>query len=161
MSETILGTVTSTDQVRSLLGITERDLGDDKFDPVQVELELSVYLAEKSIDYVAITAAGEAGSPSATETTQYNYLKLLCMYYAAVLLVPRLRLAAVQKVGDGDNTMERFLNPKFETTEETYKSKVATYLTALTDEVSDTTTQTDVPSLFSGVAPAYDPVTGG
>lgn len=158
--ETILDTVTSTDQVRSVLGISDRDLADPEFDAPRVELELSMIMDANGIDYATVTTEGELASPSADQTKRYNYLKLYALYSCAVLIIPRLRLAATQKMADGANAMERFLKPEFALTEEAFKGKAETYNIALKEAISGNVETVDVPSIFSGVAPTYDPVTG-
>lgn len=162
MTEKILDTVTDTDQVRSVLGISVRDMDDDKLDTPRVELELTIAMTESAIDYATIIAEGTATSPapSEEEKLRYQYLKLFSIYYCAVVIIPRLRLAATQKIGDGDNSMERFLNPEFDKLEKAYKSKVEAFKSALQDAISGTPTAATIYSPLSGVSPSYDPVTG-
>lgn len=152
--------IINTTQVRSLLGVSDEDLSESEFDPDNVELELKMSLDEDAIDYDTIKAVSE-GTPTVDELKQYNYLKLYCLYAATIIVIPRLRLAATQKVSDGDNSMERFLDPKFDVLEGKYESKKAQYKRALEDTIAGSPTS-DAPtySQFGSAPPAYDPVTG-
>ena len=92
-------------------------------------------------------------------TKRHNYLKLYSMYWCAVIIIPRLKLAATQKVSDGDNSMERFLKPEFDKLEEAYNNKAGTYKLSLEDSISGSTTTSPTYSQFGSAPPTYDPVT--
>jgi len=160
MERILLDKGTDTDQVRSVLGLTEKDLSDKDFDVPSVELELIMALTEDGIDYTTVISEGTGASPSADQTKRYNYLRLYSIYSCAVILIPRLRLAAVQKIGDGDNSMERFTKPQFEKLQKSYESKVESFRIALQSAISGSATQTTINSPLSGVPPTYDPVVG-
>jgi len=158
--ETILDTVTDTDQVRSVIGVSDRDLSDEEFDTPRVQLELTIAMDESSIDYTTVVTDGEGATPTVNEVKRYNYLKLHSLYFCAALVFPRLRLLATQKMSDGDNAMERFLDPEFSDMESKFSAKAQAYKNSLAAAISDTTVTTTIDSPLSGVAPSYDPVTG-
>ena len=158
--KSILG-ITDTDKVRSTLGISDNDLSDSEMDYRTIELELKLKLNRDGVDYSTIITEGVSSTnPTVEEEAQYDNLAMYALYFCTVLIVPRLKLAATQKVGDGDNTLERFLNPKFDDMEAKYNSKASFYKTQLSDLINNTTTTTVGVSPLSGAPPTYDPVTG-
>lgn len=158
--KTILG-LTDTDKIRSTLGISNNDLSDDEMDYRTIELELKLNLNRSEVDYVTIITEGESSAedPTVDEQAQYDYLLMHALYFCITLIVPRLKLAATQKVGDGDNTLERFLNPKFDVMEVKYASKTSFYMSHLQGLLTGTPITTVGVSPISGAPPTYDPVT--
>lgn len=153
--------LTDTDQVRSIVGLSERDLDDAKFDPIRTGLELKVWLTGLGIDYATIISDGTTGSPTTIQTSRYDYLMLTSTYKCATIIMPRVRMVSAQKLGDGDNTMERFVSPGFDQMVNDFRAATSSYLKSLVAAIASTTVATVAGvSPLSGVAPGYDPVTG-
>jgi len=132
--------LTDTDQVRSIVGLSERDLDDAKFDPIRTGLELKVWLTGLGIDYATIISDGTTGSPTTIQTSRYDYLMLTSTYKCATIIMPRVRM--VSMVND-------------------FRAATSSYLKSLVAAIASTTVATVAGvSPLSGVAPGYDPVTG-
>ena len=153
----ILG-LTTTDKVRATWGLTQSELPDTMLDALDLADLLTLELADLDLDYEAIQTAGEAASPSASERKLWYCLKAFATNFCAWKVTSSVRLAAPQKMGDGNNTFSRFQGAALE---ETCKEVAAGYLAALQALRSAADLSVVSPAtLVAAAEPAFDPVIG-
>lgn len=151
---------TDTDFLRSLLGVSVKDLPDARLAARNLEKELTMDLNSWVSNHATLSDAINMGTATVEETAAFDAITMYSAYFCAKLVIPSLQLGASQAVGDGKNTLERFSTMDWEKLTEQIGERVAFYkkvaLANITLEVS--TTATFKP--FTLVGSAYDPVTG-
>jgi len=102
----------------------------------------------------------EASKGSVDETIALG-LELYSTYFAAVVILPALRLRAVQAVSDGKNSLERFTGIDWDALRAEMLAKLAQYKQVVS-QAAALADQADIatPQLFTIVGLGVDPVTG-
>lgn len=142
--------LTTTEAVRALLGIDSKadELPDEVFSALGIDDLVQLSLER----WLPVTfSVALSGSDAALRS-----LSACVLYQAALLMLPSLRHAAANKLGDGQNEFQR--QPRdFAALRDELEQLLARYQQAfLATQPSSTTAIT----WFSAVAPATDPVTG-
>lgn len=150
---------TDTDKIRAVLGLSLKDMPDDRLAVRDLEKELNLDLASWVTNIQTLTDAVNSGTATQTESDVIDSIGLYATYFCAKLIIPSLQLATVAKIGDGKNSQERFANINWDSLYDRISERISFYRKFISD--NNTTTATAVTyQRFSAVAAAYDPVTG-
>jgi len=149
---------TTTDKIRSALGVDERDMSDSQITDRDPDKELRLDLTSWVPTHSTIYAAGTAADSTETEQILADALTLYSTYFCALISLTALKLAAPQAVSDGKNTLNRFATIDWQKLEMDLRSRMANYQKAILDLTAQTQEVTSV-VLFSAVGLATDPVT--
>jgi hypothetical protein len=144
---------TDTDEVRSVLGVSEEDMSDAAIANRRLDLELFVDLHEWIPNHATLIA------DTSTADAQYisNNLSLYCSHFCAWALA-RSPLAIPQKITDGANGIERFGSIDFSKLANTLKENADKYKSNILLALDSTATTKVVQ--FSISTPDFDPITG-
>lgn len=149
---------TSTNKIRSSLGLTAQDVSDEQLLARDLDKELSIDLASWLPTHAVLYSAGTAVDATAQEQIIADALVLYSMYFCALLELHALRLAAPQQVSDGKNSLGRFTPMDWQRLETTLASRAEFYKGQLQELVAQITPTTAV-KLFEGVGLLIDPAT--
>ena len=149
------------DGIRSVLGVSSKEMSDEQLSTRMLEQELRLDLANWVGNHVTLADAVNSGIATTTEIDTFDALGLYSTYFCAKLIVTSLQLAAIQSVSDGKNAMNRFTTIDYEQLYSRLSERVSFYKKFVTDNNSVTTTAATVAfKPFSIVGSSYDPVTG-
>ena len=153
---------TTSDAIRSLLGLDEDDLSDEQITARNLEKELNMDIASWCSNHVTLADLVNTGLATQVEVDLVDALGLYSAYFCAKLVIPAMQLGASQKIADGKNSYDRFTTVDFQKIYEQMSERAAFYKTFIVNNnvalVVTTLASTYKP--FSLVAPSYDPVTG-
>jgi len=153
----ILGT--DTDRVRSVLGISEKDMSDERLTVRDLEKELNFDLTSWVTNLQTLLDNVNSGTATAIESSIVDAIGLYSTYFCARLVVPSLQMGALHSVSDGKNTMDRFATVNWDQLYDRMSERTAFYKKFISDNnVSVSITQVFKP--FSLASAAYDPVRG-
>lgn len=153
----VILSLTDSDEVRSALGVTSRDVSDTFITSRNVDRELRIALNEWLPDYATRLATWNADT--ATYQTELDLLKSYAMYMSAYILSSGLEFLVVREISDSKMTAARFSNTKLDEIRTSMYSKASKFRRMLEEKLGLPTNGT--PSIFSSVSPSYDPVLGG
>lgn len=145
---------TDTNQIRSMLGLSEKDMSDAQITSRAIEKELSIDLASWVPTHLSVmTTAGDLA----------DSLQLYCTYFCAVLTVSGVKLAAPQAISDGKNSVSRFNLIDFDRLKVELQERQAFYKRFVINGVAALAATSATPAtrspLFSVANLASDPVT--
>lgn len=146
---------TTTDQIRAVLGLTDKELGDTMIMDLGVADQLTLRLVEVYPDHAALKAKIDARTATTEEQLVWVTLTMYVRYEAACALLPQFQMIVVKRISDGDVEMQRFGPDDLAQFREEVRGKRDEYLRAL----DPTYFEAAGFPLFGAVAPAYDPVT--
>lgn len=152
----ILG-LTSTDAIRSVWGVSNKDLSDAAIVPLNLPLALEVHLNDLAIDYVTVLAEGIAAEPTAAQKKSYFLLADYSTYFCAVEVSGAMRMSALQSISDGNVAARRFVD-SIEAAMKMITERFTRSYSALATEFS--LDAVVVPSLVSRAERDIDEVTG-
>lgn len=141
---------TDTDQIRSVLGIDDRDMTDAQIADRNLAKELR-------LDLVSWLATHATLNTSGTENEK-DALNLYCTYFCAALVAVSVQMAAPQKVSDGKDSLDRFATIDWANITRKLNERTEFYRKLMQQLMGETTVTTTY-SLFSAVGLANDPVT--
>lgn len=151
---------TNTDRIRSVLGLSAKDMSDAQVTDRNLATELRLQLASWLPTYATHYTAGKA--PGATEALAdiADGIELYCTYYCAQIIAtsPSLSLATPQQVSDGKNQISRFNQQDWENFRRLLEGK-ANHYRAIVEKAVNSVSSATGPKFFSAVALGTDPVT--
>lgn len=151
---------TDTDQIRSVLGLDEKDLSDEQITDRNIEKELNLDLVGWMGDHAVVYNTGTDLEASSVEKNIADALILYATYYCCGLTIVSLQMATPQAVSDGKNSLSRFTPSNWQEIENTVKERAAFYKKLL-QELTSSITSASSPTLLTGAGLAVDPVTSG
>jgi hypothetical protein len=146
---------TNTDQIRAVLGVTDKELGDTMILNLGVADQLTLALAQVYPDHAALKAAIDAETATAEEVLIWTTLTLYARYEAACALLPQFQMIVVKRISDGDVEMQRFGPDDLAQFREEIRGKRDDLIRQLDPDYFGT----EPFSQFGAVVPNYDPVT--
>ena len=149
---------TTTDTIRAVLGLTDRELYDKQITDLGVEDLVSIELSGIFPDHDTLKNAVENNSATPEELFLWKVLLQYVKYEAAAFLLPQFQMLVVQKISDGDAENSRFQNNNLQDTIERILTMRDKYRNMLL-ELLEATIERPVFSVFATVTPGYDPVT--
>lgn len=141
---------TTTDQIRSALGLTPEDVADEQIISRGLDKELGIDLTSWLPTHATVYANG--GDTS-------NALQMYCMYYCCGMMIPALKLATPKDISDGKNSVSRFDPVDFDKIQAQMQDRQLYYKRFLLDALSAGSSPAVHVSLFKAVGLATDPVT--
>ena len=146
---------TTTDEVRAVLGLTDKELKDKMILDAGTLDALALALLDHFPDHDALVqrVAGTGATPD--DDRLWLLLKGYCRYEAACHLLPQFQMIVVKKITDGDVEMLRFGPDDLAQFVANIRSRRDEYLRGLDPEFFATTAFYG----FGVSVPAYDPVT--
>lgn len=148
---------TTTQQIRAVLGITDREIEDVQMTDLDLETLIEIEVDRVYPTHAAAVAAGDAGGATDAEKKLSKTVKLFCAYQGAVFLLPGLQNLIVQKVTDGDAEMQRFMKDDLDKTKEQITG-MRDYLRATLNPTEYGTSASIIVPIVAAL-PDYDPVT--
>lgn len=156
MSIAIL-TLTDTDEIRSALGVDDKDIADALITNLNPEVDLQADLMTWVPTYQTIISEGAAGTPTDEQTLKYLKLKLYAKYFISAIFASSGGNSILQKLSDGSNEGTRFTNVSLAKLQLDLQGRADGAKAALELLITPTTGASY--SHFGTVQPAYDPVT--
>lgn len=151
---------TDTDQIRSVLGLSDKDMDDTQLVSRNLAVELKLDLVSWLPTYATLYDAGLAPTATATEQSITDGLTMYCTYFCASLVSMSAPLAAPQSVSDGKNSMSRFSPMAWQDLTTKTSERMAFYKNLLQGLVGSVTGAVSNYAQFATVGLAVDPVTG-
>jgi hypothetical protein len=139
---------TDTDQVRAVIGITDKDMSDTQITVRAPDKELTFDLLSWCPNYATISSTPPFG----------DALQLFSTYFIARLLVNSLQLGAMKAIGDGENTMERFSPADWDKIYSKLDERVEFYKRYILTNNPTYATVPVTPAYFQAAGLAIDPV---
>lgn len=149
---------TTTDQIRSMLGLTVEDMSDVQITDRSLDKELSLDLASWISTHATIYSTGRGPSATTIQSSQSDALQLYCAYYCAYLVAISMQMAAPQAISDGKNAVSRFSTIDWAGIQNRIQERLAFYKKFLQTSISATAATR--PAMFSVANLTTDPVTG-
>lgn len=146
---------TTTDQIRAVLGLTSKELGDSMISDLGTADLLSLDLYTVYPDHAALKQRIDDGTATSEDQHTWLVLRMYCRYQGACHLLPQFQMIVAKKVSDGDAEMIRFGPDNLQQFKDEIRGKRDEYLQELDPTFYDETYE----MYFGAVAPAYDPVT--
>jgi len=156
MTVTILA-LTDTDEVRSALGVDDKDIADVLITRLTPENDLQADLMDWVPTYQTIISEGTAGSPTDAQTLKYLKLKLYAKYSISAIFASSGGNSILQKLSDGSNEAARFTQPSLEKLKIDLQRRADDARASLELLITPTTAASY--THFGSAAPSYDPVT--
>ena len=147
---------TDTATVRAIVGLTDKDVGDQSFVDMNLDDKLLSELTDWLPTHDTVYTDGTVGSPSETQKNNLRNLKLYSAYYCASH-IDQFQLNIMASVGDGKNIMKRFEGVDFDELSAKLAAVAGTYKDRL-DELINSAAISN-PVFIGVVVPGYDPVT--
>lgn len=152
---------TDTDQIRSTLGVSHKDMSDERLTVRLLEKELLLDLISWVSNHATLEDAVNMGTATEVELQLVDSIQLYSTYFCARLVIPSLQMATLQSVSDGKNSSERFSNVDWDKLYERLSERMAFYKKFIIDNNSGlTSTSPFTFKPFSIASSAYNPVTG-
>ena len=148
--------LTSGDSIRAVLGLDSTDLTDQNM--TDMMMEEALVIAVVGIDHATIISEGTLGTPTSTQITKYNLLRLYATYYLAST-VSSSQVTGMQSETDGKNAYKRFASTSWKNILESL-GKMASYYRSLLEAELGTGSALQPAALASIASPDYDPVVG-
>lgn len=139
--------LTSSDQIRSVLTVSQADLPDETLDAYGLEDDLAVDLDNWATDWSSIV-----------DVTQARLLRLYAKYFCAGTVAATAPVFVLTKMSDGDNEGQRSGNEGFLWLSKALLAKAAGYRSQLLEVLGTAQAVSSVP-LLSRVPPARDVIT--
>lgn len=149
--------ITTTEQIRACLGITQVELDDEALEATDIAVLVDVALDSVYPDHVQAMLDATAPGASPAQLRLARLLQLFAAYEASVQLAPTFQFLLAQKITDGDAEVQRFNKDNLEETVQAIagqRDKVAAILNPTLYSLDSF----PVLGLTKGT-PVYDPVT--
>ncbi|MBU0860279.1 MAG: hypothetical protein KKC02_09110 [Gammaproteobacteria bacterium] len=153
-----LFSLTTFDQIRGVLTVSQADLPDEVLDSYGLEDDLAVDLDDWAGDWKAMSAAGAADTASEEDTKRYRLLKLFSKYFCAAQVAATAPVFVLTKTSDGSNEGQRGDSEGFLWLQKAMLTKASQYREKLLDLLNVAPVDSSM-TFTSRVAPARDPVT--
>lgn len=162
--------LTTSDQIRAILTVSEEDLPDETLTPYGLEDELQTELEEWLPNWVDVIAEGtpteaeeeeeEPGSPAPDpeKVKQFRLLRLFAKYFCAAVVARTAPIFVLTKITDGSNEGQRSDTDGFLWLSRDLLAQANRYKSMLLAALGEPD-PLDVPTIISRVRPARDPVT--
>lgn len=150
---------TDTDFLRSLLGVSEKDLPDKRLIDRNLEKELSMDITSWMSNHAAISNLVNMGTATESEVATMDAITMYSAYFCAKLIIPSLQLGVAQAISDGKNSMDRFSAVDWDKLNDRMSERVAFYKKIAQGYMSLPEPSQTTFSPFSIANPASDPVT--
>lgn len=152
---------TDTDRVRSVLGITFKDMTDDQMVIRDLEKELILDVSSWVSNLEALKEIVNMGTATAEEVNVLDAIGLYSTYFCARLVIPSLQLGAAHSISDGKNAMDRFASINWDQLYDRISERVKFYKQYVQDNnvIVGGTSTTSVYKPFALVSSSYNPVT--
>lgn len=137
---------TTSDSIRSAIGIDENDISDDMIAACNLDLQMAERLETILPTYEVVVDSSEAGE---------RRVKLWCQYYGALTLLESAPLGIPQKIQANNDQVARFALDF-----EAIKTELRGKLAALESKLLGTDTSTLRPGIMGVSTPSYDPIVG-
>lgn len=151
---------TDTDQVRSVLGLTDKDLDDAQLVSRRLDIELKLDLVSWLPTYDALYLAGQEDEAEAEAVTIADALAMYSTYFCAGLVGMSIPLGAMQSISDGKNSLSRFTPLMWQELIATAQERAAFYKNLLQELVSSATGAVVNYAQLTIVGQSPDPVLG-
>lgn len=153
--------LTSFNQIRGVLTVSEADLPDETLTAYGLEDDLSVDLDEWAGEWQGIVEAGGAiePPPSAESVKQFKLLRLYAKYFCAAQVAATAPVFVLKKNTDGSNEGQRSDKDGFLWLSNLLSNKASQYKTALIEALGEEEPAAGVMTFTSRVTPTRDPVT--
>jgi hypothetical protein len=151
---------TDTDQVRSVLGLSSKDLDDAQLVSRKLDTELKLDLVSWLPTHAALYATGNDVGAADADKNIADALVMFSTYFCAGLVGMSLPLGAPQSISDGKNSMARFTPHAWQELTSKSQERMSFYKNLLQELVSTATGAVTNYSQFAGVGLSIDPVTG-
>ena len=101
---------TDSDKVRSVLGVSDRELLDQTMLDLEIEDQLLLNLPEVYPDHVALAAIAEGPNAELTaeQDLAWRVLRQYVKYRAATYLLPQFQMITWKRLSDGDVDQTRY-----------------------------------------------------
>lgn len=147
---------TTTDAIRSSLGIDAQDVSDSAILDSNLQIELETDLQEWLPDHATLYSEGGSASATDEQKLKKNYLVLYSQYFCAYQLALR-PLFFPQIVSDGKNQLNRFSDLEPQEIVDRARANMDKFRTKL-DELHNSAVSSE-PNVLAVSVPDYDPVT--
>lgn len=152
--------LTTTEAVRTTLGLTEEELSDEVMAEFDLEsvIDLEVMNTDCITDSIRdIIVAGKPPTAVSNLRRRYLSLKEFARYFCAYTVAMSGDMAMFSKISDGQNELQR-ATPSIDKITDRLLSEANRHRANICDTYSTSTSDTS--GLFGKVSPDYDPVIG-
>jgi hypothetical protein len=152
---------TDTDQIRSVLGISRKDLSDEQLVSRNLEKELQLDLSSWVPNHALIYSSANSGAATDIQQNMADSITLYSTYYCAKLVLTTLQMGLKKSISDGKNALNRFDTVDWDKLYDRMSERVTfyrQYVTANNQTISSVAPVSRV--MFSIVGSSRDPVTG-
>lgn len=150
---------TDTDQIRSVLQLTEQDMPDTGFNEEFSGRELTLDLESWIPTHATVISASVAPGATAAEIYRGQVLIAYCTYFCAYQVLMTAPISIPQNISDGKNAVQRFSPEGFPNLHDYVSGRLVKYRTELLDSINNTVTA-PFTKMFVRAGSAYNPVTG-
>lgn len=152
---------TDTDQIRSVLGISRKDLSDEQLISRNLEKELQLDLSSWVPNHATIYSQAYSGVATDIQQNMSDSITLYSTYYCAKLVLTTLQMGLKKSISDGKNALNRFDAVDWDKLYDRMSERVTFYRQYVVQ--NNTTVATTAPVsriMFSISGSSRDPVTG-
>jgi len=150
---------TDTDKIRSVLGVSQKELDDARIIDRDLGKELRLDLLKWIPTHAALYTDGTSSGASEEALSISDALVLYSTYFCSLLTVKALKLIALHDISDGKNSMSRFATMDWQALQIDLQERVAFYKSLLSDLTAPSATAVAAYNPFTAVGLAVDPVT--
>lgn len=150
---------TDTDQIRSVLGTTDKEVSDADLTVRNLELELYFSFTGWLDDHSDLYTGGTESGATPEEIAVANAIMLYSTYFCAIAVVPALQLLARQSITDGKNALERFTPVNWQELLNRLQERLQFYRSLLETLTGLSSPGIVAPAQLTGVGLSVDPVT--
>jgi hypothetical protein len=153
-----LFSLTTFDQIRGVLTVSQADLHDETLASYGLDDDLAVELDGWAGDWQAMITAGQAEPAAVEDVKRYRLLRLFAKYFCAAAVAATAPVFVLTKSTDGSNEGQRSDQEGFLWLQKSMLAKAAGFREQLL-EVLGSQQSAAVMTVISRVTPARDPVT--
>jgi len=150
-----IGDYTTTEQVRSSLGLTDNEVTDTMLESLDMEVYLYTNMYTWLPDHPARWATSQKPSPTPSEEQVGRLIEMFAQWYCASLLAD-MWLAFPQRLSDGKTDIRRFDSIDLEELSRKTRKLAASFKSQLLDEIGQ---KIAALGLAGSAPPSYDAVT--
>lgn len=147
---------TTTDKIRAILGVTERELADKQVEDVSVVERTLLKLKQVYPDHADLASKISGGTATDDEKSTWSILNIYCDYLGASFLLPQIQMLVFKRVSDEAATVHRYGPDDLQSLRDQILGALDEYEDLLNPDLADAWMPVNV---FGTVRPTYDPVT--
>jgi hypothetical protein len=151
---------TDTDKLRSMLGVSDKDISDSQITDRGLDKELQFDLLSWVPTHSVKYRDGRLPNSTPEQKALADAISLYSTYFCSSLMVKSLQLATPQSISDGKNALSRFTSMDWNGVYAHLTERAAFYKTFVQETLTATASSV-VYKPFSGVSLSVDPVVSG